>query len=471
MIARCVLFLMLLLAAACPGRGQTVPVLMLSDLHFDPFHDPVKVAELAAAPISGWDAILGRADSPNMAADFASIQQACGARGVDSDYRLLVAALLTAQQQASPASGKSASFVTVTGDLLVHNFDCRYDVAMHHQGGDYAPFAEKTANYVMLKVETAFARMPVYFANGNNDSSCGDYRMDVNDRYLKATSRSVMEGLRGASEAEVKRARQTYEEAGNFAVTLKLPHRTRLLVLNDIYLSAKYSGCAGKKDGAGAEAAIAWLDRELKAAKADGEGVWVVGHIPPGVDAYATLSKLQNICTSGRVTMFLESDRLAETLERHADVVRLGLFAHTHSDEVRLLQGAAGKVPVKLVSSVSPVNGNRPSFTLAQADIRTGKLVDYTVFVSQNETGVGVPWPREYSFRTAYREPDFSGSAVAELVGRLQADRTGAGRASRTYERLFAPGVLPVLILVWPRYGCALSNVTEDTFKACICNR
>ncbi len=459
MVLRWVLFCLV----CAVGTAQTVPVLMLSDLHFDPLHDPAKADRLVAAPVSQWAPILSEPDSALQAERFALLQTSCNAKGVDTDYALLTSSVRAAQVQA-----RGAQFVTVTGDVLVHDFDCRFRLSAH--GGDFAEFAEKTTNFVLQTLVGAFP-VPVYFAPGNNDSSCGDYRSDLGDRYRKATSAGVMAGLRGAAPAELSRARTDYEAVGSYGVTLRAPRRMRLLVLDDVFLSDKYEGCSGKTDEAAATAGLAWLEGELAAARKQRQAVWVMGHIPPGVNAYATLSKLRNVCTSGATTMFLGSDRLNDLLTGYADVVRLGLFGHTHSDELRLLRGAGGEVPVKLVASISPVHGNRPTFTVAQVDGRTAKLVDYAVWIASNDTGKNTTWEREYDFRETYQEPDFSAAAVGDLIRRLQADSGGATTAGRTYARYFTPGMLPLLRLVWTDYACSFDNLTEAGFKACVCKK
>ena len=450
------------LAVSLGAAAQNVPVLMLSDIHLDPLHDPSKGAKLAAAPVEQWDVILGAPDTKDQEGSFEALQSTCTARGIDTDYALFQASLEAEKEQA-----KGIAFVTVTGDLLVHNFECRYDYAMgrKHAPG-YAEFAEKTAVYVMQHVEAAFPGVPVYLAGGNNDSSCGDYKMDARDEYLKATSKVVVEGLRAASAAETKGVEADYEAGGYYAVTVKEPHRTRLLMLDDIFLSDKYETCGGKPDPAAADAELLWLDRELTAAKAHGENAWVLGHVPPGVNAYSTLSKMKNLCQGAKVTMFLGSDRLVAVLEKHADVVRLGLFGHTHSDELRLV---GGKVPVKLVGSISPVNGNRPSFTIAQVNAKTATLEDYTVYVASNMTGLETTWAREYDFRDVYKEPDFSAPAVKDLVAKFHADAAGDTPASHAYENYFTPGMLPLLSFVWPKYVCGMDNLTEAGFRGCVC--
>jgi sphingomyelin phosphodiesterase acid-like 3 len=97
--------------------------------------------------------------------------------------------------------------------------------------------------------------------------------------------------------------------------------------------------------------------------------------------------------------MFLKSDRLDDLLASYADVVRLGLFAHTHMDEMRVIGptgpdgvfngGATGarEMAVKMVPSISPVDGNNPSFTVARVDKATAVLKDFAVVVASDFAG------------------------------------------------------------------------------------
>src|SRR5580692_4804097 len=190
-------------ATAAP-HSATAPFVMLSDLHLDPFHDPAKVSSLVKAPVEQWEAILGSPDSPTQEADFGAVQSVCGSkRGFDSPY-----ALFSSSLRAAKADAPDAKFVTVSGDLLVHNLDCRYRAAMklpQATGDDEsvsAEFAEKTTIFVMKQVESVFAGIPVYLALGNNDSRCNHNRLDVHDAYLHATGPATIDGLVGISEPE-----------------------------------------------------------------------------------------------------------------------------------------------------------------------------------------------------------------------------------------------------------------------------
>ena len=287
-----------------------------------------------------------------------------------------------------------------------------------------------------------------------------------------------MKGLHGADAAEVKQAREDYEAGGYFAVTLPAPIvKTRLLVIDDIFLSHHYTTCGGKADSKGADAMMAWLTRELDGARERGERVWVMGHIPPGIDVYATLRK-GDACGGGAETFLApgSKDDLGDLLGAYGDVVKLAIFAHTHMDEMKLLPATdkqdtlkSAGVPVKGVSSISPVNGNRPTFTVGRVDPADGTLADYGVYMPQNKTGVGT-WTREYGFDETYHEKSFSAAALKEMIDGFHTDAGGSTETSQAYEIYFDPGFpIPPLILGWPQYACGMDHMTVKGFKACAC--
>src|ERR1700691_3668521 len=96
--------------AASAQTAETVPMVMLSDIHFDPFHDPAKFEQLRAAPALEWEGILDKPDAPALAAASEKQMAACKLQCPDTPWTLLHASLLAAQAQ-SP----NALFVTVSG--------------------------------------------------------------------------------------------------------------------------------------------------------------------------------------------------------------------------------------------------------------------------------------------------------------------------------------------------------------------
>ncbi len=269
--------------------------------------------------------------------------------------------------------------------------------------------------------------MPIYFALGNNDSGCADYFETPNSAFLKSAAVSFAANIhdpeaRASVSASIPRL-------GDYSVMLPVPMQsTRLIVLQDVYESVHYRGCNNEPNAAPAAEQIAWLRKQLTEARANGEQVWVMAHIPPGIDVYTTFHRYLfapgEACNVKQAQMFLGNNLLGETIANFGDIVRLAIFAHTHMDEIKLLQGPDGKaVPAKMVPSISPINGNEPSFIVAQVAPQTATIKDYEVYSAS--TAQGANWGREYRYSDVYHLPDFSAKSVDQLTIALIDDKNG----------------------------------------------
>lgn len=473
----CVLAGAVLASGACPAHTQqrtdagpvrvpqsTIPVLMVSDIHFDPFHDPAKAKLLARDPVSEWAQVLAAPDSPGQAASFGRLQATCHASGVDTPWALLHSSVDAMRKQTKP------QFVTLTGDLLAHEFGCRYQTMLGGSAAGYEAFAVKTLQFVVEQLHGALPGVPIYVNLGNNDSGCGDYRLDPDSNFLRQTAaifaRALPPDPRRAEENE-------FPAGGYYSVTMARPMRdTRLIVLNDVFLSPKYRTCGGKRDEAPGRAEIDWLRHQLKQAQQAGQNVWVMGHIPPGVNAYATIGKLRDVCGSGHADLFLVQSGLDDLLVQHAGEVRLALFGHTHMDEMRLLQKNSGGrgVAVKLVPSITPVHGNNPAFTVARVDPKTAVMKDYEVISASNRTGVKTQWSREYDYAQAYHQPNYTPASLRPLIDGFSRDPKAITQASQDYIRdYYVGGRTEELKPFWPLYVCSMDHLTARGYAACVC--
>jgi sphingomyelin phosphodiesterase acid-like 3 len=456
--------------------ATAVPALLLSDIHLDPFHDPAKFAGLRAAPSAAWAAILYTPDSPTQAAEFAHLQETCGAKGIDTPPALLQSSLRAAhQQQPHPL------FATVSGDLMAHQFDCRFHtLAPAASDADYSAFASKTVAFIALQLRATFPGIPIYFALGNNDSGCKDYREDPNSAFLHADAASFSaDALKPSNRSAILHA---FPQLGDYVVTLPPPiAHTHLIVLQDLFESKKYVACNGTSSADPTTQQIAWLRAQLASARAAHEHVWVMAHIPPGIDAYSTFTKHRDVCGGKDPEMFLASDALATTLAEFPDVIRLALFGHTHMDEFRVFQTPTGTIPGKLVPSITPVNGNNPAFTVVEIEPSTATLKDYTVYSASNQNGIDTKWSKEYRFSTTYHLPDLSGPSLEKLTTSFVDDKSSATDASKAYQQFFyvgEPGAArsisasmkaAAMQIVWPIYACAITNSDPADFRTCAC--
>ncbi len=465
------------LAVHAPGQDarenlpKRMEVLFVSDIHFEPFLDSGKALRLAAAPVSEWNSILAAPASADAAARWAKVEQSCPARGADTSFVLYRSSLRAMHAQAG-----EAKFAVVSGDLISHSFSCKFAAVFPKaQSGDYRAFVEKTIDYVLTELRGAVPGVPVYAALGNNDSDCGDYRLDGNSAFLKDSGVVFAADLHGE---EQTKARESFGVGGNYSVKLPAPmENARLLVLDDQFMAARYQTCGGKTDGAPAAAQIAWLKQQLELAHGKKEKVWVMSHIPPGVDSYSTAKKWMELCAGGKAKMFLSSEALPEALAGYGDVVQLAIFAHTHMDEVRLLTPAKTDavqepIAVKMIASISPVDGNNPSFTLGTVDPATATLTDYRVIAASNQTGVDTKWSEEYDFDRTYHEPAFTATTVGNLIAGFKADPSAQSAASQDYLRFYMTGVdMRKMSLIWSPYVCSLKNEAPDAYRECVCGK
>jgi len=460
--------------------APTVPAIFLSDIHLDPYSDPAKVPQLIAAPASEWATILGSPDSPTRAKDFADLARSCPDRGKDTDDHLWQSSL-----SALHASSRGAHFATVTGDLLAHSFDCKYKkLAPKPSAQEYIAFTAKTVQYIVSGLRTALPNVPIYFALGNNDSGCADYHVDASgDPFLAAIAPILAETLPAADRQS---AAADLASGGHYSALLPAPiGNTRIISVDDVYLSPLYGTCAAQPDPSAAATQLKWLNAQLSTARAQHERVWFIGHIPPGVNLYASARRLIMGCSANSVQTFLSSDSLATALAENTDLIPLALFGHTHSDEIRLLSpndlvpaGAAAThaqtagIPVKIVPSITPMNGNLPAFIVAKIRPATATLIDYTVVMASDVTGVETSWKPNYTYSARYHKPAFDSASVSSLISELHADSALATPASQAYISSYTEGVpTPILQLAWYPYTCAMSHTTSKSFAACACGQ
>lgn len=463
------------MAVAAPAHGHsaaTVPALLVSDIHFEPFWDPAKTEKLEKLPVGDWNKILSTPDSPDRAERFAALEASCPTRGTDTEYALLASSL-----RAMRAEAAGARFITLSGDLVAHALDCKFHVVFPHASeSDYQNFVARNIAYVESELHSYFPGAIVYTALGNNDSGCGDYKLDEGGSFLARVGPAIAAHL-GTSAAERVQVVHQFAAGGDYSAPFPAPMRhARVIVLDDLFLAKNYESCSGKAAAKSGIDEIAWLRKSLEAARRDHENVWVIAHIPPGINPYSTARSLRNVCGGEPADLFLSSHALGDTLAQFGDVIRLAIFAHTHMDEIRLLQPVGGAkasrpaVAVKMISSISPIDGNNPSFTVAQVDAGTASLVDYQVYAGSNASGVNTTWSKEYDFRDAYHEPAFTAFTIEDLIAHFQADEAAQSAMSQSYLRNFFVGDRSaILVYFWKPYVCALANQTPQDYRSCVC--
>ena len=458
----------------------TAPIsaLLLADIHFDPLRDPAKAPLLDALPVSRWAEILSSAPTPNAQNDYAEINKLCPIKPlVDPDQKLWQSALAAIHKQ---AIASHVRFAVLAGDLTGHQYDCRYKLlfpkATHTQ---YLAWVKKSFDYTLSTLRDALPGIPVYVAMGNNDSGCGDNKLSPHDDdFLAATAPEVAEPLPATDQPHALRD----VPRGFYGANLPAPiAHTRILVLDDIPQMMSYKTCSNQTDATAQDAQLAWLAAQLKSVRAQHQQAWVLGHVPPGVNLYSTYNLTPEFCAKKTSPVrFLSSDRMADLLGANSDVVRLALFGHSHTDELRLLrpEDASAKqtagVPVKILPSISPVFAELPSFTVATIDPRTATMLDYSVIMASNATGVDATWAPSYTYSKLYDQRAFDSAALSDLIAGFQSDpgvdHVESSFYIREYRQYFFDDNSVPIQANWHGYACGMDHISAASFTECACS-
>ena len=432
---------------------------VVSDIHFDPFDPPDITRRLADAEPADWAAILDTIKT-----------QAVSGYGSDTNHALFRSALAAVAEVAA-----DADFVIVPGDFLAHGFQKKAAAALGVSSGSdaVADLAEKTTNYVAGALRAALPDKPLILALGNDDAACGDYELTPGGPFLAATAETIRDML--GPEALDPDFDTTYSDGGYYAVGHPTLPGTTVLVVNDVLWSERYrDACSDRGDDAGARM-LDWLEQHLERAQAADERIWLVRHIPAGIDAYSTLHSKGGTCASQVVPYLRQpyANWFAALMRKYAWIVQVSLAGHIHHDTYRLWTGADGAAlgVDKVVPAISPVFGQNPGFQVFDYDTGSGTLADFETWYLTNLAAASLEtpgdWKREYVFTEAYWQPDYSVGSVAAVWRSLV-----EGDAMReTFARLYPVGHGEISPDDLPAYVCAIGHIDRPGFTACHCAR
>lgn len=448
----------LALLAGCGGGTAAPPSrtgILVSDLHFNPLADTSLQAQLEAAPVAQWDAIL----AGSTPAAFSRAPQ-------DTNFFLLQSAL-TEMKTRVP----NADVVILTGDLLVHG------LLLYYRGADLEGFAGKTEQYLAWKLSQTFPNAQILSTLGDWDQiQLPTYQADPAFLAAFAGAWGPLANRHGDAPA----LEPTFTSGGYFSTAFPIDPKGRLLVLYTQPWAAECtSGCTADEGSTGA-AELSWLTAQLADARSKGQRVWLLGHIPPGIAATPTATALSGgaSCQAAVSPYYAEpfASQLLSLYQQYGDLISFGLFAHQHTDDFRLMRDTSGRplFGMKLVPSISPMHGNDPAFVQFTYDPAAGRISDATTvrlnnIASATATVPGI-WADEYSFDETYGQVAFDSAGVADAVARIEAG--WAERASYiTYYPSSNPAGNPPAPGFEPftPYACALDNLSVADFTACLC--
>jgi len=455
------------------AAGQTAQkdaagkLLIASDVHFNPMADSALVADLVAAEPSQWETVLQR-----------SKVAAFSAYGQDTNWWLLRSAL-DAMVRAEP----HPALLIFTGDLLAHNFPKKYQSVTHDSDPEhYRTFVLKTVDFIALEFRKRFGATKILLTPGNNDEDCGDYSIDANGLFLHDTAERARDL---AMEGEQFSA--SWKLLGSYSVEHPTLHGLRILSLNTIFWSEKYhaasfsQGCATVNSTAGSDL-LTWLESQLAEAEQAHEKVWLMFHIPPGIDGWATTHPYNSAsaatstaaasCAGSIVPMWVPewTAGFDSLLERYPNTVLASFAGHTHMDDFRVVGRGANKQFVLIDPAISPIYYQNPGFRIV--DFRSdGTLADQTTYfltnLKQADGKTRGRWKREYTFSRRWKVRQLDGATLARID-----DEIVSGNAARDlWLQLYLVSSTAAPIPAEDVRGlyCAIGALTPPAYESCYC--
>jgi len=454
---------------AVEGRSSESQFVWISDIHFNPMADPSLVRELESIEAAKWKSVLDRT-SPGGFSQYKS----------DTNWWLLKSAL-----EQFPKTNPHPAFVIVTGDLLAHDFPGMFREATHDENQQhYREFVLKTVQFLALELQRKFPTTKIFITPGNNDNDCGNYSVQAGGTFLHDTE-SVARTLAGA-EGEFT---NTWTALGSFNVPHPTAKGTRLLSLNSIFWSQKYvalssrEGCKPVQSTAPSDL-MQWLEQQLAAAAEAHEKVWLMFHIPPGIDGYATAQNREKLeaagtsgdtCAQSIVPMWAPqwTQHFDALLSKYHTTVTAILAAHTHSDDFRLFAATEGERPFLVMApAISPVYEQNPSFRVTTYSI-DGVLMDHTTYsltnlpeASRRKKG---SWKREYTFTRQWKAPRLDAASLSKLYDNVVADPSVREEWLRLYA-VSGPALQGEKPIVRALY-CAVEGLGVEEYRQCYCGK
>jgi hypothetical protein len=427
-------------------------MLVVSDIHFDPFAGAPVGQRLIDAPPSQWSAILSPLPG-----------QRPSRYGRDTNRALLSSTLAELSRQAPTVDA-----VLVPGDLITHDFEEKARRAAGARASDAAirELAAKTAVHVLQELRAAVPQRPIIVSLGNNDSECGDYRIAPFGPFLAQVCGMVRE-LAGPDRVDAD-FEQTFTAGGYYGVRHPTADGVDVIVLNDVLWSSDYRDRCGTGAAEVATQMMAWFEARLQRAEAEKRRLWIVHHIPVGIDPFTSIHRRAPSCAA-RVTPYLKepyASRFVRALGDHAPAIEAVLAGHSHHDSYRVIRGQGGTVVAeKVVPSVSPIFRNNPGFQILEHHT-TGRPVDIETW-SLPLTDRRPRWRKEYRFSTAYGRP-YSIENVAWLAGALL-QQAPAGTIAETFSRTYPVGHGTISRSGFKAHACAIGALDPAAFAACAC--
>ena len=428
------------------GAGKQGTIISISDIHFDPLltTDVAVANKIKSSRYLRWQEIYSSSSDKHISP-----------MGDETNYNLLASTL--AQMK---LSCPSPDFILFSGDLLAHKFNDYHTEVFAGNERAFRAFVKETLKFIGSEVQRTFPGVHVVFTLGNNDSY-GDYKIDPNGSFLHDTVNLYFTHYLKAEPGKRNSFARTFRVSGNYAFSPPGSSANRILSINDIFFSEKnaYNDYGWEQ--------IQWLEQQLKAAKENKQKVWIISHMPPGVDVSSTVNK-------GHVVEYWDSlhkdkdsktfaDKFQELIQAYSPEIKGIFVGHTHMDHFRLIfdKNHDPLAYVHITPAISPQFGNNPGFQVLTYDAESFSVTDFGTYFYD-----GTAWKEEYDFGTVYGKARYDASNLAAVYSRLS-DDPALHRSFVDYYDVHNQQGSAITDSNWKAYWCGIGSLTVGDFNAC----
>jgi sphingomyelin phosphodiesterase acid-like 3 len=373
--------------------------LVVSDIHFNPLFgssekDSVLKKKLATWSFNDWKKYF-ESTPAEMELDSTLLFK-------DANYAVLTSAIANMKKKLP-----HPAFIVIAGDFIWHGAIPADSL-----------IKKKSLLFIARLFKENFPGTLIIPAMGNNDTYGNDY--DLQDsKFLKDFANAWMPNLPTPSADSLKKNSYYTCEDGNL----------KFIVINSALVQAQgnYPQSA---------AMLKWLNKTL--ANANGKNVWIITHIPPGLNSFNDKDFWKKS----------EAQEFVNTVVKYAPTVKLMICSHTHFDDFKVFYDNSGsRAPVaflRIVPSVCSNHGNYPSFEVAEFNPVSGKLDDETSWylnLAKALKGVApemVEWRDSINIKKTLNLAAINATTLSQFMTILKTDTSGP--AMKNYATFYDVG-------------------------------
>ena len=137
--------------------------------------------------------------------------------------------------------------------------------------------------------------------------------------------------------------RRSFPRDGSYTIPLPGLKGHRLVVLNSVFFSVNYANVCGRSTQTPALDQFGWLARTLQKAQDAGESVWLLMHIPPGINSF---NSAEDVLKGESPVTFWQpalTSRFLDLVSRYRTTIQVAFAGHIHMDDFRVIRLAASR--------------------------------------------------------------------------------------------------------------------------------